>query len=61
MYVGACVYATAPMWQPEDNLVKFILSFHLFVGYRDQIQVIRLVCQALYQLSHLSGPLNIFS
>lgn len=29
------------LWQSEDNFVELILSFHIYVGSRDQAQVTR--------------------
>lgn len=41
--------------RPEDNSVEPTLRFHLYVGSRDGTVVIRLVHQALFPLSHLTG------
>lgn len=33
-------------WRPEDNFVKSVLSFQLYVGFKAQIKVSRLAQQA---------------
>lgn len=42
MYV--CV---ACIWKSEDNSVKSVLFFHLYLGSKDQTQVMGLLLQAL--------------
>jgi hypothetical protein len=37
-----CVCYTS-MWKTKDGFVDWVLSFHLYMGSRDLIQVIRLV------------------
>jgi hypothetical protein len=48
------------MWRSEVGLQESVLPSTLWVGSRDQIQVIRLGNQCLYLLSHLSGSQEIF-
>lgn len=37
----------ACIWKSEDNSVKSVLSFHLYLGSEDQTQVMGLLLQAL--------------
>lgn len=49
----ACNRATAHLWRWEDSHMQPALTFYLHVGSGDRTLVFRLVCQALYLLSHL--------
>jgi hypothetical protein len=40
--MGVCMVC---MWRWEDNLVELVLSFHVYMESRDQIQVTRLSFQ----------------
>lgn len=46
MQSGRLMYAVAHMWLLGDNFVKLVLSFLLYVGSKDQAQVIWLERQA---------------
>lgn len=39
-----------------DNFMGLVLSFHLYRGTEDQIQVIRLFNKSFYLLRHFTGP-----
>lgn len=60
---GCCVYNVwggrhvwmALMWRPGDEFVQFILSSHLYIGSRDQIQVIKLGDKCLWSLNYPTG------
>ena len=43
--VDLCV--TVCMWRSEDNFVKSVLSFHLYIVLLDQTQIIRVEQQEL--------------
>lgn len=45
MQSGRLMYAEAHMWLLGDNFVKLVLSFLLYVGSKDQAQVIQLASQ----------------
>lgn len=45
IYIERGVYATAQMWKSEDNLVELIFSCYIYMGSRNQMQVVRLVQQ----------------
>ena len=51
------VYVTATVQRAWDNLRESILSFYLFIDYRDQIQVTRLMQKVI---SHLTNPVVLF-
>lgn len=51
MYVS--VHSMAHMWRSEDNSVAPVLSFHVYVGSRDQTQAISLVWEAVHTWGHL--------
>lgn len=42
-------------WRPGDEFVQFILSFHLYIGSRDQIQVINLGVTCPWSLNYPTG------
>lgn len=39
-----------------EDILELILFFHFCVGFRDRIQVTRLMGQVPYLLSHLTSP-----
>lgn len=39
------------MW-PEDYIVEFVLSIHLYLGSEDEVRVSRLAHQALFLFTH---------
>lgn len=43
------------MWRSEGNLKVAVLSFHPYLGFRGQTQVLRLGNKHLYLMSHLAG------
>lgn len=45
MQSGRLMYAEEHMWLLGDNFVKLVLSFLLYVGSKDEAQVIRLASQ----------------
>lgn len=58
VYVHVCTHAfthAGCVWKPKNNLVKLVLSFHLYTGSRDQSQGVRLAQQAM---SH--WPISLF-
>lgn len=48
-------HVTVLLWRPEANLRAWVLRLDC-VGFRDQIQIVRLGSKSPYLLNHLSGP-----
>jgi hypothetical protein len=55
VWVHKCVLYGQYIWHSEDNLQKWVLSFH-YVGSRVQTQVVGLASKHLYPLSQLTDP-----
>lgn len=45
----------ALVWRPGNESVQFTLSSHLYIGSRDQIQVIKLGGKYLWSLNYPTG------
>lgn len=54
-----CLYAMAHMWRSKDNFVEFVLSFKLYIVSEVKFRSPDLCGKCLYQLGHLSLPLEI--
>lgn len=39
--IRVCMIVWIFMWQPEDSLVEFVLTFHLYIRSVDWTQVVR--------------------
>lgn len=55
--VYVCAHTCVGMWGSEDNLVESVFPFPgISMVSGDLTQEVKFTQQALYQLSHLTGP-----